>query len=267
MPNYLALVDQDTVAVAWLKAIKALSDNSNRAFNLIYSINKPSTLTKLDEKIIRKFDLFAKDHSLHPSNTVANTIFPLDTFLSNRSDGFYEYYLDNILPKVRKQWGTYFERMIRRKNDDGTFMVGKDGAILNPLDSLLKKVKNRLKGSGTTTHYEMALDDALLDLATFDPHHDGNYQVGGPCLSHLSFKVDNSGVLRLTALYRSHWYVARALGNLIGLARLQAFVAMETGATVGPLTIVASEAVLDVTGKNRTAAQTRQMFAECAALI
>ena len=82
-------------------------------------------------------------------------------------------------------------------------------------------------------------------------------------MSHVSFKVDSSGKLRLTAFYRSHWYIGRALGNLIGLARLQAYVCNESGAPSGPMTIIASEAVLDLTGKGRSAAQTRGMLQNC----
>ena len=90
-----------------------------------------------------------------------------------------------------------------------------------------------------------------------------SYQIGGPCLSHVSFKIDRNDVLRLTAFYRSHWYIERALGNLIGLARLQCFVAGAAGAKVGPLTIIAAEAVLDLRGDGRKAADTRAILEEC----
>lgn len=48
------------------------------------------------------------------------------------------------------------------------------------------------------------------------------------------------------ALYRSHWYVQRALGNLFGLAHLQHFVAQETGLELGPLVCISSVAQLEV---------------------
>ena len=40
----------------------------------------------------------------------------------------------------------------------------------------------------------------------------------------------------LTAMYRNHTYITRCLGNLIGLGRLQAFVAKEAGVKLGSLT-------------------------------
>ncbi len=69
-----------------------------------------------------------------------------------------------------------------------------------------------------------------------------------PCLSHISIKVDN-GKVRLNATYRSHYYMQRLLGNLIGLGRLQFFLAREAGLEVGPMTINSTFARLD-TGAN-----------------
>jgi hypothetical protein len=260
------LDDQTTTVAAWGSAVRALSTNGRHAYNLMYSVTEPGTLTASDKTAIRLFNTFALEHQLHTTDTVANTIFPLDTFLNRGATDFYDFYIDRVFPKVRKQWGTYFERLVRRRNDDGTIMMA-EGKALNPLALLVDKLKRRAAGLGrTTTHYELTLDDPILDLATYDPQHDGAYQVGGPCLSHLSFKVDAEDQLRLTAFYRSHWYIARALGNLIGLARLQSFVAQQAALVTGPLTIIASEAVLDLSGKGRTAADVREMLKACGAI-
>ena len=267
MGNFLALEDRPTTVDAWLAATAALSGNGNRAYNLVYSIINPGRLSDKERRIIKIFDAFALSHGLHSVETVANTIFPLDTYLSQGGENFYAYYLKSVYPKVRKQWGTYFERMTRRSNDDGTFMA-KNGVPLNPLARLVDKIGRRVDGTGrTTTHYELAIDDPFFEVSTYDPRHDGEYQVGGPCLSHLSFKLDNAGALRLTALYRSHWYIARALGNLVGLARLQAFVAKQSNTKVGPLTVIASEAVLDLSASGRSAGDTRAMLKACEAAL
>ncbi len=262
MTGYLALDDRPTVVGAWLGAVSALQVNKNRAYNLVYTATSPAAMTASDRRVVSTFNEFARDGDLHSTETVANTIFPLDTYRSQGPNELYEYYLSSVFPKVRKQWGTYFERMIRRHNDDGTVMMTKDGPF-NPLQHIVQKVGRRLRGGGTMTHYEVSLDDPAFDISTYDGHHDAAYQVGGPCLSHVSFKLDGTGALRMTAFYRSHWYVARALGNLIGLARLQTFVAGQAGAEVGPLTIVASEAVLDVSGKGRSASVTRSALERC----
>jgi hypothetical protein len=50
----------------------------------------------------------------------------------------------------------------------------------------------------------------------------------------------------LTGFYRSHFYVQRALGNLLGLAHLQHFIAKETGLELGPLVCHSSMAQLEL---------------------
>lgn len=70
--------------------------------------------------------------------------------------------------------------------------------------------------------------------------------MGGPCLSHISFKAERGGKLHLTAVYRLHYYVQRAYGNLLGLARLQTFVAEQAGLTVGSLVCHSTRAELEV---------------------
>lgn len=67
-----------------------------------------------------------------------------------------------------------------------------------------------------------------------------------PCLSHLSFKLTDRESVDLTAIYRSHHYAARALGNLLGLSQLQAFVAKEANLKVGTLTCISTHAHLDL---------------------
>ena len=52
--------------------------------------------------------------------------------------------------------------------------------------------------------------------------------------------------VNLTAVYRSHHYCSRALGNLLGLAQLLSFVAKESGLSVGTLSCLSSYAELDV---------------------
>jgi hypothetical protein len=49
----------------------------------------------------------------------------------------------------------------------------------------------------------------------------------------------------LTALYRYQWFVQKALGNLLGLARLQGCIARELNVPVGPLVCHATLAILE----------------------
>jgi hypothetical protein len=71
---------------------------------------------------------------------------------------------------------------------------------------------------------------------------------GGQCLSFLSFHLQPGSpkTLLLTAQYRNHYYVEKLLGNLIGLGRLMSYVASETGAKVGSLTVLSTHATIDM---------------------
>jgi hypothetical protein len=57
-------------------------------------------------------------------------------------------------------------------------------------------------------------------------------------------------------MYRNHAYVARGLGNFVGLGRLQAFVAAQSGATLGSLTCISTHAEIDA-GKKMSNGVTR----------
>jgi hypothetical protein len=87
-------------------------------------------------------------------------------------------------------------------------------------------------------------------LPLYNPDLDRNLYRNAPCLSHLSFKRHPDLRLSLTAMYRNHSYVTRCLGNLIGLGRLQAFVAEQAGLKVGSLTCISTHAEID-TGKDK----------------
>jgi hypothetical protein len=267
MANYLVLADAPSAVAAWLQATRALQESPKPVYNLVYSALSPTEKLPSDDGVVKLFNNFALEHKFHTTDTVANTIFPLDTYRAHAADRakFYRAYHDTVLPKVRKAWGTYFERLTIRRNHDGTPMM-RENAQLNPLEILIEKLKRRVDDPPkTTTHYEISPGDIALEIATYNPLYDCNYQIGGPCLSHVSFKIDRNDLLRLTAFYRSHWYIERALGNLIGLARLQWFVANAAGAKVGPLSIIAAEAVLDLSGKHRNVSATKMMLQECQA--
>ena len=91
-----------------------------------------------------------------------------------------------------------------------------------------------------------------------------NSPYGGQCLSFLSFKLlpGKEKKLTLTAQYRNHYYIEKLLGNLIGLARLMAFVATEGGVGVGPLTILSTHAVVDAPKGSRRS-DVNKLLSDC----
>ncbi len=229
--------------------------------NLVLEIAEPLAVTDEDKALMQQVDgvLAAKDLTLR---TVAGTIFPLDLYRRYGRPGFYEKYKAMLKRgKKRGTWGTYALRMIDRTSKDCAESI-------NPLDMLINRLrtdgqpqKQNGQISSFTSAYELGVSDPAIDLdasyadeaggevPTYNAAIDGREWMGMPCLSHLSFKrvdTDDGYAVNLTAMYRSHHYCARALGNLLGLAQLLSFVAKEAELKVGTLTCLSSHAVLDV---------------------
>jgi thymidylate synthase len=149
-----------------------------------------------------------------------------------------------------RRWGRYFERMTRHRKTDGE--------TYNPLQDLIEKMRRQEEAG---VHYK-----AAYELAVYDPLLDGRLLYGGQCLSFLSFKLHPERGLMLTAMYRNHTYITRCLGNLIGLGRLQAFVAKEAGVKLGSLTCVSTHAEVD-NGKKWGIKDARELVQQAAGLL
>jgi hypothetical protein len=243
----------ERVVPTWLAAARYLDGCPGReALNLVLEIADPLSLKPEDHEIMKRVDQALEPRGLN-LRTVAGTIFPLDMYRRHGRN-----YRDKYLAMLKRgkqtgTWGTYAERMIDRPGKTA-------GERINPLDTLIERLKTsgQPKGKSFASAYELGVADPAEDLAvpdggdvpTYNPALDGREWLGFPCLSHVSFKrmkADSAGhALHMTAIYRSHHYCARALGNLLGLAQLLSFVAKESGLQVGSLSCVSSYAELDV---------------------
>jgi len=148
-----------------------------------------------------------------------------------------------ITPELRshpdnKKWGTYFMRMAARTDCNGQ--------EVRPLECLIARLRNQSRArSPKRAWYEFNLIDPFLEMPIYDNLTDPRFMMGGPCLSHLSFKLKGDRSLILTAFYRSHYYIERTLGNLYGLGLLQEFVAKEAGLEPAELVCHSSMAQID----------------------
>lgn len=253
------LFDSHTrVVPTWLAAARHLNQllPNRTADNLFLEITDPLTITTEDRQLMDKVDC-ALIRSELTLRTVAGTIFPLALYKQYGRPGFYAKYMEMLARgKQVGTWGTYAARMIDRAGQDSV-------ARINPLEMLVMKLRNQpQKKNGKESSYvstyelgvaepndDLPIEERGAELPTYDPAFDALRWFGGPCLSHLSFKRTPAGTghaVNLVAIYRSHHYCARALGNLIGLAQLQSFVAKESGLKVGTLSCLSSYAELDV---------------------
>ena len=102
---------------------------------------------------------------------------------------------------------------------------------------------------------ENQLENVILKLTTWGGHHKAALYIhidgptttrlrprGGPCLQYLQFGSGDNETTNLTAVYRSHDYFHKALGNFVGLARLLRFVCSEANRSVGSITCISLNA-------------------------
>ena len=228
---YLAIPSQRSCARAWVAAASAICDQGE-AYNVVIDVDDPAIHDAHDHSVITLVDKFLRIHDKMPMSSVVNTIFPQALYEEHGAPKFYDQYL-KVYDKLTssKRWGRYFERMIRHKT--------LDGETYNPLAAIVERLSERQTGQKYTSVYELAVYDPLLD---------GRRLRDRQCLSFVSFKLHPERGICATALYRNHHYITRCLGNLIGLGRLQAFIAKEAGFAVGPLTCISTHAELDREG-------------------
>lgn len=228
-----------TPVAAWLQAAQRLLEQpGRRASRVFLEIAAPTGLPPGDHAVYDVADRFLAKRGGLPINTVANTIFPWGIYRRHGAPALYDEYLA-VFPRVQRDcdarpWGTYFHRMICRRDHTG--------AEIRPLAYLVEKLNKRLSNRAA---YELSPIDPFLDIPIYDARVDKHHPLGGPCLSHLSFSLTDERALDLTAHYRSHFYVQRAMGNLIGLARLLQFVTEQTNLRMGVLACVSNTAQLD----------------------
>jgi hypothetical protein len=230
---------RQTRAEAWLAAAEALYQARARLYNVVLEIESPGMATPASRAIEAELDAFLRKHHAQPNHTVAETIFPAFEYRQGGISAVYKY-PTSVYPFIRDEnrWGTYALRLTERKCSDGT--------VMSPLEIVIDKLKRQLSTtSPKRAVYELDLGLEALDLKFYSAEDDNNNNRGGQCLSHVSLKLGPNGELYMTALYRYQFYVQKAVGNLLGLARLQSAIANEVGIPVGPLVCHATMAMLE----------------------
>jgi hypothetical protein len=228
--------------------------------NIILGIGNPVYLSPTEFRIQAHVNAFLNRHNALPITTVANTIFPASEYLHGGAQEVYEEFPKTFDQLRGGSWGTYAMRLLTK-----SLPVKNSTALQSPLQQLVAKMRRQRETTKMRSIYEVSLledEELLADIPTYRASSDSRYIRGGPCLSHLSFKLLPNVGVSLTAIYRYHYYVQRALGNLFGLAQLLAFVASEVGVPVGPLVCHSTYAAIDTEG-GWTASEVGQLVVEC----
>lgn len=217
-----------TAPEAWRAAATHLLANGDR-LNLIVHISSPAAV---DETELRRLSPSTVDPTVMSVFDVATTIFPRPgRHRTLAPEQLARRYLP-IYARLKRRngggWGFYFQRL-------ASF-----GSSQAPQ---LARLVDGLSAWGRNHHGAFVIH--LSSAETDRPRPQG-----GPCWQYGQFMADH-GVLSLTAVYRSHDYFQKALGNFVGLGRLLAYVCGRTGHEVGSLTCVSTYAFL---GSQRSAA-------------
>ncbi len=258
MEEIVKTIQAATATEVWLNAMEYLLDQpDHQRYNLTLAVEEPTTITPLEKDVLDVIDAALVKRNLNPLSTVAGTIFPANHYLRSGADGVYEDFPNDFALADKFSWGTYAMRMVRMK--------GKEGKTINPLKTLVNKIKDR--PSNYRLFYEMNVSDLNdLDIPLYRTALDHKRLLQQPCLSHLSFKIYPGDKLTLAAMYRSHYYTERALGNLLGLGQLQYFIASETGLGIGPLVCHSTHARID-TPKGMGLTAIRALVSECRSML
>ena len=222
--------------LAWLRAARQLREHG-ALNNIMLHIQDPLQFGEDETRILTAVDGLLGRHGHYSIQTVANTIFPASLRRDDDRKAFYDRYLKNFRRQksLTGDWGRYFHRMI-------AWPASKGGRV-NQLEELIGQLNEHgPNGDPKRRRYNM------YEISLYSPELDRKKSTNRQCMSHIEIKPDSHGgedKLHLTALYRNHYYVARALGNLVGLTALMQFIATETGLQVGTMTIVSTHAELD----------------------
>ena len=261
----MILIQGKTAPAAWLAAVEhVMTLPRAEDFDVFLHITHPTVLSAEDRDVHDAVDSFLKSRGAFGLHTVAETIFPLSEYMRGGTKAVFEDFPTKLreIQKGRRDgnWGSYAYRILRQKDHNGN--------VFNPLEDLINKIKCHGKYRAS---FELGQGLSFQDeVPIYDPATDRKRLYGGPCLSHLSVKV-HDGFVRFNATYRSHYYVRRLLGNLIGLARLQFFIARETNLAVGGLTINSTLARIDTRSGGADSAhwnkgEVRALIARCRAI-
>lgn len=162
---------------------------------------------------------------------VAKSLFPQAVWQRCKGDRqeLYKYYLEYLPDYVamesnKNAHGTYFGRLI------GFAVNPRTGERESHLPKTLHHGNNQLEF--IIEHCRKRTRRAMLQASVFDPVRDqtGAALQGFPCLQQVSFVPDfRLNTLSLNAFYATQQLFVKAYGNWLGLCRLGAFVANETG--------------------------------------
>lgn len=265
------LIQRDSMSDAWIETLRIVNrQQDGKMVHVLTAVSQP----ELPEDVeIRA----ALDRILTPSRrrpklqsvaTIANTIFPYSLYPDpgmcwSPEPGADNTAVNEAAERLYRNYATIFPNLgrVHRENRKGTYFSrmmswpGKDMGGLNQLEKRIEHLRS-MKRAGKTAFN-------ASDLAMGDPAADDGADLGlsiyasgdnrtrsFPCLVHVDIGVYQNK-LNLLGVYRHQYLIQKGYGNMLGLHRLQKFLAQQSGYDVGELAVQATFATAehDVFGK------------------
>jgi hypothetical protein len=256
---------ENDLATAWAKAYRVMRKCTKRELSpFAVTIHNPAGIVipdSLQHPMVRALDacLATSGKGYQSVELVAATIFPDRTWKLCGGDRheFYREAMRNLRtyakwePK-KNRCGMYFGRLFGFGIDHrtGKSLGYKSGKAMreaggNQVEHLIRQLKKSVKTGRSVARMQ-------LQAATFDPMRDmtTSGQPSFPCMQHIAFNTNiKSRSLELTAFYATQQLYVKAYGNWLGLCRLGAFIAEESGLTLTRFTCFANVQKMDKSPK------------------
>lgn len=238
-----AFVEGGSLSEAWLRTVARVRRGAGRKlFHTMTVVDRP---WEEDPAVRTAVDGMLRAQRRPPVETVANTIFParLAEVAADAADLGHRY--RKMYPRIRRfpgnTAGTYFGRLVQ--------YPGRDGGT-DQLHRLVEHLRREFAGTGPmSAMYEAPLDvpegrDETGAAVGMVRAVADNSRRGFPCMSLLSVQLDGRR-LHMLAQYRYEYLLEKGYGNYLGLARLQQYIAAQSGLRPGQLSIVAGRICVD----------------------
>lgn len=219
-------VSAPNLLLAWQQASRLLTEGS---VDYILTVAAGSELD-ISASDLRELDRRAENAGAERPSSVANMLLPsvASANLGNVADA--KAAALRLFGRGRRSgqkfsnWKhTYFERLV------GTYMPPNGNPVSIGDDRL----------SNLITKLNSWPNDSQAALYIHNSMPGDTFRVrGSPCLQYVQFRAHSGNRLDLAAVYRSHDYSDKALGNFIGLQRLGKFVARHSGRVYGTTQVV-----------------------------
>jgi hypothetical protein len=235
-------VEAANVSTAWLEAARHVEHEPDR--KALHSVVRIADPVGEISAVRDELEQLLQQRKMQCVETVANTIFPGELARTSRDhEDLVERYR-RLYPRLQRfpgnESGTYFGRLVAYPTAKGPF--DQVGAIIDRINAQIRS--GNPKHAARFEGLQMVPDADAAAAPIYLPGTDNN-PMAFPCLSHCLFQTDAAGQVHLLAVYRYQYLVQKGYGNYLGLGRLLAYVAAQTGLSVGHLTVVAGKAYLE----------------------